>query len=596
MTLLGLKGIEDELESSDVRTLSSYIDRLGTQLLFSTPRDIHLVMAFELLLAHEPGLIGTGASQFEPEGRGFGLASENLFTCAVKIARELRLDEALTQTGGTSTTRLANISLWCCLRTWEGVYAFLGEKITAPQDLNRQFASTIRKELYCIDDDGRSLPSAPRLQDAGGPTAQSFHEMREFCSSLETQLGRDGILRSAGRSVLCLRLESTCTLFSCLQELQDTLSNLSLSPEEKWERISVISRTAHDDIMMVRHKSKEDLGIFAGQRLVRAWEQLVHAECCFASLLYASYATSALLSGKMDAALETAPLVRLICQQVDPHKHIGEVGLRGHEVCRTLLATIQQMDRQPSRRRHADSRHETSFRYLHRLPTLLICAMTVYAARRSLETIAFSLVAFAHSPPESLLSVTLMEAAAQAVRRFSPACSIDSVDTVAQVSADYIEEMVETAHLWEIYYRVYRPVPNIQTSWSSQLANAGKGAGQDPQNKAVPDDLPAPQSASAMDFLADAATARSHASTGNGTIGIDPLISPQASRETRSSFASTGSLDATWTGRSNDPPSSHMTAATTPMASSAGLLNASIFDANMPFDLEAFLRDVDQLF
>lgn len=260
MTLLGLKGLEDELTSSDVRTLSSYIDRLGTQLLLSTPRDIHLVMAFELLLAHEPGLVGTGASHFEPEGRGFGLASENLFTCAVKIARELRLDEALTQTGGEPRTRLANISLWCCLRTWEGVYAFLGEKIAAPQDLNIQFASTIRKELYCIDDSGRPLPSAPRLQDAGGPTAQSFNEMRDFCSSLETQLGRDGILRSAGRSVLSLRLESTCILFNCLRELQEATSSASLPLEEKWARISAISRTAHDDIMMVRHRSKEDLG------------------------------------------------------------------------------------------------------------------------------------------------------------------------------------------------------------------------------------------------------------------------------------------------------------------------------------------------
>lgn len=302
----------------------------------------------------------------------------------------------------------------------------------------------------------------------------------------------------------------------------------------------------------------------------------------------------------MDGALEATQLVRTVCQRLGPSKHIGEVGLRGTEVCRTLLATIQQMDRQPSRRRQSISRQETSFRYLHRLPTLLVCAMTVYAARRSLETIAFGLVAFANSPPESLLAVTLMEAAAQAVRRFSPACSIRSVDTVAQVSADYIEEMVETAHLWDIYYRVYRPVPSIRMNLGSHSSGASKDADQDHRDKAAFGATSAPQPTSAMDFLAEAATARSQASSNplnsDGAIGVGPLISPHASTDTRSASASTQSLDAPWSGGGTDPPSSHMTAATTPMASSAGLLDASIFDASMPFDLEAFLRDVDQLF
>ncbi len=51
-------------------------------------------MAFELLISHEPGLVGTAASQFEPQGRGLGLASENLLTCAIQIAKELGLDHA----------------------------------------------------------------------------------------------------------------------------------------------------------------------------------------------------------------------------------------------------------------------------------------------------------------------------------------------------------------------------------------------------------------------------------------------------------------------------------------------------------------------
>lgn len=193
MTLLGLKSTEDELASSDIRTLSNYVDRLGTQLLLSSPRDI--------------GLIGTSASQFEPEGRGFGLASESLLACAIKVARKLKLDEALSLDQHILTS-LAHLSLWCCLRLWDAVYAFLGEKVVILQDLDENFAADVRQILFCVNDAGDLLPSPPRLQDANGSTAHSFREMREFCAKTEKQLGRDGILRSAGRTVLCMRVQA----------------------------------------------------------------------------------------------------------------------------------------------------------------------------------------------------------------------------------------------------------------------------------------------------------------------------------------------------------------------------------------------------
>lgn len=259
LILLGLKGTHDELASADTRTLSSYIDRLGTQLLFSSPRDIHLVMAFELLLAHEPGLVGTAASQFEPEGRGFGLASENLLTCAIKVAKELRLDSSLTVSQHTPDS-LARLSLWCCLRTWDGVYAFLGEKFNIMEDLNQHFATTVRRTIFCVDDSGTVLPSPPRLRDASGSISHSYQEMREFCAQSEQRLGRDGILRSAGRTVLSMRVEAVCYLFSSLHQLQETLSNADLSLEEKQQRTSDITAKTYDSIMGVRHNSHEDLG------------------------------------------------------------------------------------------------------------------------------------------------------------------------------------------------------------------------------------------------------------------------------------------------------------------------------------------------
>ncbi len=259
MTLLGLKGTEDELSSPDVRNLSHYVDRLGTQMLLSSPRDIHLVMAFELLLAHEPGLVGTSASQFEPEGRGFGLASENLLTCSIKVAKELRLERSITEPR-SSSTRLSRLSLWCCLRSWEALYAFFGPTVNALDDLDTQYAIDIKYIMSRVDNEGQKLPTPPRLQDANGSTAKSFHEMREFCADLEKRCGRDGILRSAGRTIAAMRLEAACCLFSCLREMRDMMSDSSLTLEEKRERISALHTKATDGILTVREHTDEQLG------------------------------------------------------------------------------------------------------------------------------------------------------------------------------------------------------------------------------------------------------------------------------------------------------------------------------------------------
>lgn len=262
MTLLALKGVEDELSSPDARNLSNYIDRLGTQMLLSSPRDIDLVMAFELLLAHEPGLVGTAASQFEPERRGFGLASENLLTCSLRIAKELKLEDSIKNTQQSPSTQLMHLSLWCCLCTWEALYAFLGHKLTIIDNLHAQFAADVRGLMNNVDDKGQKLPSPPRLQDPNGPTNPSYDEMRDFCSSLEKRLGRDGILRSAGRTAVCLRIETACGLFNGLRRLQETTSEHGLSVEEKHRRFSQIHTETTDEILAVRERTEEDLGEF----------------------------------------------------------------------------------------------------------------------------------------------------------------------------------------------------------------------------------------------------------------------------------------------------------------------------------------------
>ncbi|CBQ72263.1 conserved hypothetical protein [Sporisorium reilianum SRZ2] len=607
VTLLGLKSTEDELYSSDVRTLSSYVDRLGTQLLFSSPRDIHLVMALELLLAHEPGLVGTAASQFELEGRGFGLASEALLTCAIKVAKELKLDEGLALARHTPAS-LAHLSLWCCLKTWDAVYAFLDEKVMILQDLHDDFAAGVRRALFCVDDDGHSLPPPPRLEDANGSTAHSFQEMRTFCAEAERKLGRDGILRSAGRTVLSIRIQAACRVFDSLRKLQETLSDADLTLEQRHERISNITTQAYDGILALRNDSFEDLGFYAGQRLVRLWEQLLHIECAFFCGLYGSYATSALFSGKIDGAVDPQDLTRSIRFRLGPAERIAEVDRFGLEVSRTLLATVAQMDRQPALRGQGRRPGSSSSRYLCRLPTLLVCAMTVHAARRCLESVAFVLVAWAHNSTDALSAATLMEAAAQQVRHLAPTSSNENAYTIARVSADYIDEMVETSRLWQVYYRVYRPVSSVKLNQASGAAAAGndvnprRGQDSNGEEAAVSPRPSAPSQATAMDFLASAAEAAQVSGSRPG-LADGPLPAPRqgGTGETCVDSSTAQQVVAAgpplpWNAQAPGFQQPTSTTSGTQLSSHAQLVDADFYNACLPFDLEAFLEDVDQLF
>ncbi|KAJ9477904.1 Transcription factor [Pseudozyma hubeiensis] len=606
MTLLGLKGMHDELVSSEVRTLSNYVDRLGTQLLLSSPRDVHLVMAFELLLAHEPGLVGTAASQFQPESRGFGIASENLLTCATKIAKDLKLDSHLTCSRQTSVS-LSQLSLWCCLRSWAGMFAFVGEKIAIPEDLDQGFAKSVRQTFACVDDEGKELPLPPRLRDANASMATSFEEMRQFCAQSEERLGRDGILRSAGRTILSMRIETVCCLFSSLRKLQSMLVETNLSLEEKRECIVETTTSAYGAIMHVRHNSHEQLGFYAGQRIVRLWEQVMHIECAFFCAILGSYATSTLFSGGLEGQIDSHKLVQAIRFGLGPAKQIGKLGRYSLDVSLTLLATVPQMDRQPALRRQSRQSGQTISRYLYRLPTLLVCAMTVHAARQCLESIAFVLVAWAHASTDANTSVTLMEAASVQLRRLSLPSSVECAHTISQVSADYIDEMVETARLWQTYYRVYRPVSSIKLDQAPGSTEPSPGtASQQPAHFDSDGDViasskqaPAMSRATPMDFLASAAEASTASRAAQGaenTVGTHVQASANDA-SFASALATTANLLASprhtqnrgivW----NDGPSSTATT-----SSHAGMIDAEIYNAQVPFDIEAFLRDVDQLF
>ncbi len=240
----------------------------------------------------------------------------------------------------------------------------------------------------------------------------------------------------------------------------------------------------------------------------------------------------------------------------------GEVGLKSNEFGHLLLATVPQMDRQPSRRRQDQATSQVTSRYLHRLPTLLVCAMTVHAARRRLETVAFGLVAFAHAPHDTIMSVTLMEAAAHALRQLSPACSIHTVDHCCpSLGQLYRGNDRDSAPLADLLPRL-PAVASIGLHPPTEGKPSNNKASQNnPANSAASS---TPQRASAMDFLADAAAAQvpgsAHSATSDHRRPSEAAdtggsVSSHSSMMTGSAAASMDSLGMAWNAQAMGYPS-----------------------------------------
>lgn len=197
------------LSSSLIRALSALVDRLGTQILLSSMRDIRVVQAFELLLAHDPSLLGTcfTGGQGDQATRGNGLAGESVLTAALFIARELGLDRSvqvlhrqlnrpkeILREGQLSQLMVA-ASLWMSLRLWEGHYVLVKSRLRVLNDLDE--LSQQANCMTCIDEDGKKIATAALNVD------------RFADGSLAGDVDEDGEkLRSAGKTKKSVK---TCT-------------------------------------------------------------------------------------------------------------------------------------------------------------------------------------------------------------------------------------------------------------------------------------------------------------------------------------------------------------------------------------------------
>ncbi|SPO44502.1 uncharacterized protein PSANT_02187 [Moesziomyces antarcticus] len=653
MTLLGLKGFEDALGSTDIRALSNYVDRLGTQMLLSSPQDIHLVMAFELLISHEPGLVGTAASQFEPQGRGLGLASENLLTCAIQIAKELGLDHAHIDQPDPASM-LTEVSLWSCLRVWESLFCLIAKRARFPDGLDAKLASEIREVLHSVDDHGKKLPELPGLQDSLGSASTLHHNVRTYAAQMERRIGKDGVLRSAGRTVICLRMQAFCLLTASVRRVEEVLSDPDLELREKQMCISDLYESNTSAILAIRdgdcqlgkfevHSAQcmsrrclltqenasisSSQGAYSEQRIVRLWEQLLHIECSYACTVFSRYCTSALYTGKLNGHVEVEDMIRSIRDRLHQDKPgvvqlVSKMGRSGVDFSHDVLASISHLDRQPALRKRMAAGGNASG-YLHQMPALLVSALAVDTARSSFESMAFVFVTWGGAPSYFATALTLIEAAAGRVSKLTPQSSQNDVETVAEVASEYLLEMVNTAQVWQLYYRVYRP-------FRRPVATEGTAFTAEEQQE-VPNSLPAPhrhQHEPTVEVQTEITTsARSAAASAQTSMGPLQTRAQRASQPRMATAGSPSAVHEAADGRAYDAAAFSAVPTIEPLQhggeapswklhdnSALLALPASIssavplsdlmystqsdasIDAGIPFDLEAFLRDIDQLF
>jgi len=165
------------LSSTLMKALSATVDRLATQLILSSTRHVQIIQAFELLLAHEPSLVGTAVSgnEMEQAYRGNGLAGESLLINALSIAKDLGIHTSVSTLQrllhqprdnwqqGQLTDALSNASLWISLRLWESHYIFVKPITRVLRDLDELAHDA--KCMIAIDQDGNKVQESPMTVD-----------------------------------------------------------------------------------------------------------------------------------------------------------------------------------------------------------------------------------------------------------------------------------------------------------------------------------------------------------------------------------------------------------------------------------------------
>ncbi|KAG0062365.1 hypothetical protein BGZ89_010710 [Linnemannia elongata] len=462
------------LSSDLMRILSATVDRLGTQMLLSGTRDIYTVQALEILLAHEPSLIGTAVCGVKEEqaSRGNGLAGEILLTTALSISREIGLDKSVnalrnvlaSPKSKTQEDSLAKLlvesSLWISLRIWEGHYAFVKSTIRPMRNLNE-----LVQDAECMvltDKQGGRVKAGPFSLDKFLTVTAGNHGQNN-----------DEMLRSA----------------ESLAKIQDIAAT---GEQEQHDVASVQFKDAITDMILqalqemaqieqVKQQSMAPFAWHPSASLVEEWSKL---ESQTLSSILCTFGTCAIYTGRFDGAFSAKAFVEDLQRDGELRQRISAVGSKRMELSESLVASFSFFNRRlniaaTSEMTMTARRNPKGLMEVSGAPIFLTCALVVDGCRLFLEGAAFVLMTYFVIENKSDTKLLLMIHAAQRLDEFDGntysseqsnrigrkartgeeegKCEdADQSLSICRVAAKHIREMAETIQKWKLACSISR--------------------------------------------------------------------------------------------------------------------------------------------
>ncbi|KAF9576859.1 hypothetical protein EC968_003366 [Mortierella alpina] len=493
------------LSSNLMKALSALVDRLGTQLLLSSIRDIRIVQAFELLLAHDPSLLGTSAcgDQGDQATRGNGIAGESVLIAALFIARELGLDRSfqvvhrqlnrpkeILREGQLSQLMVA-ASLWMSLRLWEGHYILVKTKLRVLNDLGELAQQS--SCMTCIDEDGKKIATT------------SLNVDRFVDGSLAGEVEEDGEkLRSAGRTILVYRMKSMASFHGTLAKVERLLGSArsedqAMRPEENIHHIKTrsISGQTKDKIVEVvtnaleeRQKIEQDkqvdmapFALYPTANLMEDWSQL-ESNTIFSMLC--TFSICSLYTGQFDSGFSARDFVDALQRDTELRDRVSILGKNRLDLSEKLVSSFVFFNRRMTIRGESAMRQRRPEGVIEAtgVPLFLTCSLVVDACKLFLEGAAFVLIAYFVIQESSDSRLLLMSQAAQRLEEFDENQYTDDDGHrnqedpghlqplgVCGIAAKYIREMVETMQRWRLASSIYRRPGLIKAAQETPLSS-----------------------------------------------------------------------------------------------------------------------------
>ncbi|KAG0093390.1 hypothetical protein BGZ92_005861 [Podila epicladia] len=498
------------LSSAVMKTLSSTVDLLGSQVILSSSYDLFVVQALELLLAQDPSLIGTSLheSNGEQAQRGHSLTGYNLLHTALAASRELGIDTSASTLAkiltapSRSATEEAQIpelllcySLWASLRIWEGYFVFLKLNCTALRDLDELVEAA--KAVIAIDGMGNKINGSP--VSAEGITASTL-------ASHEVDV--EGKLRSAGRTNLAYRLQTMALVQRTLAKIEDiitaaktetqspTTGRFEISTQRQDKIVELALGAMHEQCQIEEHKQQDmaPFTLYNPANLAEEWSQI---EAKHLMSVLCTFSTGSIVSGHvLEVGMSPRHFMQIIDQDPQLWGRTQVLGQKRLDLCEKIVSSFVFFSRRLTITTTPQIQQLKKLEGVMELtgaPVFLSCALVIDACKLFVEGVAFVLIKYSTIQNNYDARLLSMMQAAQRLEEMDRNQYDDTDDqgemaqeqppkSICQVSAKFIREMVETLQKWKLASSIYRrpvaanttcaePKPTVSSKTTEQDAS-----------------------------------------------------------------------------------------------------------------------------